>query len=32
MCPAAIAAYNDMKGDPDGTDADMIELDYGAGG
>lgn len=31
-CPAAVAVYNDLKGNPDGTDADVIELDNATGG
>eukprot|EP00904_Undaria_pinnatifida_P014023 jgi/Undpi1/9751/HiC_scaffold_27.g12207.m1 len=30
-CPAAVAVYNDLLGDPAGSDADIIELDGGSG-
>lgn len=30
-CPAAAAVYNDLKGDPDGTDTTIIELNGGRG-
>lgn len=30
-CPAAVAAYNDLLGDPTGTQADIIEVDGGRG-
>ncbi|CAM9863652.1 unnamed protein product [Laminaria digitata] len=30
-CPATVAAYNDLNGNPGGTDADIIELDGGDG-
>ena len=30
-CPATVAAYNDLLGNPGGNEADIIEVDGGAG-